>query len=96
LQFCAIWNCQIFGDSSPADPCQRPVQLRYPAVVTHSSEKIAGLSGRGLCAECVHARRVESARGSAFILCNLSLTDPRFPKYPCLPVLSCDGYKKKT
>jgi hypothetical protein len=49
----------------------------------------------GLCADCVHARRIESARGSAFILCNLSQTDPRFPKYPRLPVVSCDGYKKK-
>jgi hypothetical protein len=49
----------------------------------------------GLCADCVHARRIESARGAAFILCNLSQTDPRFPKYPRLPVVSCDGYKKK-
>jgi hypothetical protein len=49
----------------------------------------------GLCTDCVHARAVESARGSVFILCNLSLTDPRFPKYPRLPVLSCDGYTKK-
>jgi len=48
----------------------------------------------GLCANCVHSRRIESARGSAFILCNLSQTDPRFPKYPRLPVLSCDGHKK--
>ena len=51
--------------------------------------------GVGLCSDCLHARRLESARGSVFILCNLSLTDPRFPKYPRLPVLSCDGYKKK-
>jgi len=49
----------------------------------------------GLCADCVHSRRIESARGSAFILCNLSQTDPRFPKYPRLPVLSCEGYEKK-
>jgi hypothetical protein len=49
----------------------------------------------GLCSDCLHARRLESARGSVFILCNLSLNDPRFPKYPRLPVLSCDGYKKK-
>ena len=48
----------------------------------------------GLCSDCIYARRLESARGSAFVLCNLSLTDPRFPKYPRLPVLSCDGYKK--
>ncbi|PYT38444.1 MAG: hypothetical protein DMG45_23750 [Acidobacteria bacterium] len=49
----------------------------------------------GLCGDCVHSREVESARGSTFILCNLSLTDPRFPKYPRLPVLSCDGYKER-
>ena len=30
-----------------------------------------------------------------FILCELSVTDPRFPKYPRLPVLSCEGYEKK-
>jgi hypothetical protein len=49
----------------------------------------------GLCSDCLHGRLLESARGSVFILCNLSFTDPRFPKYPRLPVLSCDGYKKK-
>ncbi len=49
----------------------------------------------GLCADCVHARRLESARGSVFILCKLSHTDPRFPKYPGLPVLSCEGFEKK-
>jgi hypothetical protein len=48
----------------------------------------------GLCASCTHARRIASPRGSVFILCELSVTDPRFPKYPRLPVLSCGGYKK--
>jgi hypothetical protein len=50
----------------------------------------------GLCADCFHARQIESDRGSTFILCELSLTDPRFPKYPRLPVLSCPGYLKKS
>jgi len=50
----------------------------------------------GLCADCVHARRIESPRGSTFILCELSLNDPRFPKYPRLPVLACDGHRKKS
>jgi GrpB-like predicted nucleotidyltransferase (UPF0157 family) len=49
----------------------------------------------GLCADCLHARRLESARGSVFLLCNLSLTDARFPKYPRLPVLCCSGYRGK-
>jgi hypothetical protein len=46
----------------------------------------------GLCADCVNARRVESSRGSVFLLCELSRSDPRFAKYPRLPVLSCSGY----
>jgi hypothetical protein len=51
-------------------------------------------SNSGLCANCVNARRIESARGSVFVLCQLSATDPRFPKYPSLPVSSCLGYLK--
>jgi len=47
-----------------------------------------------LCASCLHARRVESAKGSGFLLCQLSQSNPRFPKYPRLPVLECSGYKK--
>ena len=50
----------------------------------------------GLCADCLYARRIESAHGSVFFLCKLFLTDPCYPKYPCLPVLSCDGYKRKS
>jgi len=63
--------------------------------VPDPKQKSRELLSAGLCGDCVHAREVESARGSVFILCNLSLTDPRFPKYPRLPVLGCDGYKKK-
>jgi len=56
------------------------------------------MSGRvdaGLCAECAHARRIASARGSVFILCERSATDPRFPKYPRLPVVRCAGYEPR-
>ena len=49
--------------------------------------------GRGLCAGCVHAGVVTSARGAAFVLCNLSRTDERFARYPRLPVLACAGYE---
>jgi hypothetical protein len=46
----------------------------------------------GLCDRCAHARRVESSKGSTFILCGLSAVDPRFAKYPALPVVRCAGY----
>ena len=48
----------------------------------------------GLCAECRHARRVETSRGSVFWRCGLAETDPRFVRYPRLPVLECPGYEE--
>jgi hypothetical protein len=50
----------------------------------------------GLCTDCEHSRIIETARGSRFYLCRLSDTDPRFPRYPPLPVLRCEGYKPTT
>jgi hypothetical protein len=47
----------------------------------------------GLCGVCRHSRRIETRTGSAFILCQRSATDPRFPRYPPLPVLSCAGFE---
>jgi hypothetical protein len=48
----------------------------------------------GLCAECVHARQVTSGKGSTFWLCGRSAEDPRYPKYPRLPVLRCPGFER--
>lgn len=47
----------------------------------------------GLCAACRHVKVIQSARGSFFIMCGLAKTDPRFSKYPVLPVLRCIGYE---
>jgi hypothetical protein len=47
----------------------------------------------GLCETCRHAREVVSGKGSRFVLCELSRTDRRFPRYPQLPVLACTGYE---
>jgi hypothetical protein len=49
----------------------------------------------GLCADCAHARRIESRRGSIFYMCELSATNPEFAKYPKLPMISCPGYDRK-
>jgi len=39
-------------------------------------------------------RRIVSDRGSVFYLCELSKVDPRYPKYPRLPVFTCKGYQR--
>lgn len=49
----------------------------------------------GLCASCVNARVITSARESVFYLCELSFVDARFARYPALPVLACTGYVEK-
>jgi len=46
-------------------------------------------SRAGLCAGCVHARVISSDRGSQFLLCQFAAIDPRFPRYPALPVRRC-------
>lgn len=45
----------------------------------------------GLCDSCRHQRVVRNTRGSAFSMCERSKTDPRYPKYPRLPVTECAG-----
>jgi hypothetical protein len=70
------------------------VALRYPACVTPGNENDLGVDA-GLCADCVHARWVESARSSFFLLCELSATNPEFPRYPRLPVIQCGGFAPK-
>jgi hypothetical protein len=45
----------------------------------------------GLCATCQYRRIIAGAR-STFYLCERSFTDPRFPRYPPLPVNRCEGY----
>ena len=52
-----------------------------------------GQAEAGLCARCAHVQVIESSRGSAFYLCRLSTIDPRFPKYPRIPVIACTGFK---
>ena len=46
----------------------------------------------GLCWRCRHARRVPTPRAN-YWLCGRAATDPRFEKYPRLPVLACPGYE---
>lgn len=47
----------------------------------------------GLCRTCQHHRVVANRRGSRFYMCERSLEDETFPKYPPLPVLECRGYE---
>ncbi|HUA12433.1 MAG TPA: hypothetical protein VMA83_10555 [Solirubrobacteraceae bacterium] len=47
----------------------------------------------GLCPACAHRREVRNTRGSVFLLCERSRTEPEYPRYPRQPVLSCPGFE---
>lgn len=47
----------------------------------------------GLCASCAHLDLLASPR-SVFVRCGLAASDPRFPRYPRLPVLACTGFAR--
>jgi hypothetical protein len=49
----------------------------------------------GLCDTCRHQRVIRNTRGSEFSLCERSRTEPRFPRYPRLPVVTCDGFERR-
>jgi hypothetical protein len=53
------------------------------------------LDSVGLCGTCRHGAVIVSDRGSRFYRCERSKTDPRFPRYPPLPVVSCIGYDEE-
>jgi len=57
---------------------------------------VAGVASprAGLCDLCRHQRVVRNTRGSVFSLCERSRADPRFPKYPRIPVVTCPGFER--
>jgi L-amino acid N-acyltransferase YncA len=49
----------------------------------------------GLCSTCAHQKLIRSGRGSTFSMCLRHQTDPRYPKYPRLPVIECPGHESR-
>ena len=47
----------------------------------------------GLCSDCAHARVQRSAKGAAFWRCLRADADPRYLRYPPLPVIACAGFE---
>ena len=51
--------------------------------------------GFGLCDACAWQRLVRTGRGSLFTMCLRHRDDPRFAKYPPVPVARCPGFERR-
>ena len=49
----------------------------------------------GLCDSCVHQKLIRTGRGSEFSMCLRSKDDPRYDKYPRIPVGACPGHERR-
>jgi hypothetical protein len=49
---------------------------------------------QSLCETCQNMREVRTAR-SRFLLCELSVTNDDYPKYPPQPVVRCAGFQPR-
>jgi len=59
-----------------------------------SDRESSNIIHASLCDSCEFGMLVETPR-SRFLLCGRSKTDPAYPRYPSLPVLSCKGYEER-
>ena len=82
----------VEGGVTLRDPLR---QRRYAGRVEDNDNRADEPERAGLCVQCRHMQRIVSERGSVFLLCRRSRTDPSFPKYPRLPVLGCSGFESK-
>ena len=64
----------------------------HPPASEDERERVRRLPApAGLCASCRHLVVLSSQR-SVFVRCGLAESDPRFPRYPTLPVVACAGW----
>lgn len=47
---------------------------------------------QSICSRCVSKRVIRSGKGSVFLLCQLGIADPSWPKYPPQPIRSCPKF----
>jgi len=54
---------------------------------------VTGPDAVGLCFTCRWVRTATNRRGSTFYRCARAETDPRYVRYPPLPMRACPGYE---
>lgn len=48
---------------------------------------------QSICSRCVERKIVRSGKGSVFLLCQVGVSNPNWPKYPPQPVRRCPKFR---
>ncbi|MEK7857518.1 MAG: cysteine-rich CWC family protein [Elusimicrobiota bacterium] len=95
----ATFSCGAEEDAAPcwcaALPRVMPLSdagCLCPSCLKAEIESI--IAAAGLCASCRKSKRLTTKTGSAIYRCALAETDPKFTKFPRLPMADCPGYLK--
>jgi hypothetical protein len=82
------------------DPLRAPsgplTRAPAPPPCTPAKTPYLGDVKAGLCDSCRHQKLVRTTRGGVFSLCERSKSDPRYAKYPRLPVERCPGWERRS
>ncbi len=60
-----------------------------------STDPAAEQAPVGRCLNCLYARVVGTRANDRYYLCERSIDDPRYARYPRLPMLTCDGHEHR-
>jgi hypothetical protein len=50
---------------------------------------------KSLCETCAWMRAIVTPKGSRFLLCELSIANKAYARYPAQPVVRCQGFEKR-
>ena len=48
---------------------------------------------QSICSRCIERKIVRSGKGSVFLLCQIGVSNPNWPKYPPQPVRRCPKFR---
>src|SRR5262245_5288309 len=95
---CSTRSLPLFGKWKASRRSRGGNTRRNASANWQLETKVAGrtrMMMQSLCETCRNVREVRASR-SRFLLCELSVTNATFPKYPPQPVVRCEGFQSRS
>jgi hypothetical protein len=60
---------------------------------SQAADSLPMLLQQSTCSRCIERKIVRSGKGSVFLLCQVGVSNPNWPKYPPQPVRRCPKFR---